>query len=70
MRNKWVVKRVLKMLRDAENSLSIEELYEGVFSLKQSPTRQHLSVILSSLPDVVTEGNGQWRLKHEAPTDN
>ena len=58
------------MLKEAEESLSIEELYEGVFSLKQSPTRQHLSVILSSLPEVVTEGNGQWRLKHETPTDN
>ena len=70
MRNKWVIKRALKMLKEAEESLSIEELYEGVFSLKQSPTRQHLSVILSSLPEVVTEGNGQWRLKHETPTDN
>lgn len=70
MRNKWIVNRVMKMLREAENTMSTEQLYEGVFSLKQSPTRQHLSVILSSLPNVIAEGNGLWRLKDETPTDN
>jgi len=63
MRNKWIVNRLMKMLQNADTMLSIEELYEGVLSLKRCPTRQHLGVILSSLPNVVAEEEGMWRLK-------
>ena len=70
MRNKWIVNRVMKMLREADTMLSTEELYEGVLTLKRCPTRQHLGVILASLTDVVAEGEGLWRLKDETPTDN
>jgi hypothetical protein len=61
---------LMKMLQEADTMLSTEELYEGVLSLKRCPTRQHLGVILASLPDVINEGEGLWRLKGEAPTDN
>jgi len=58
------------MLQETDTMLSTEELYEGVLSLKRCPTRQHLGVILASLPNVVAEGEGLWRLKDEAATDN
>ena len=62
--------RVIKMLQETDTMLSTEELYEGVLSLKRCPTRQHLGVILASLPNVVAEGDGLWRLKDEAAIDN
>lgn len=58
------------MLQETNTMLSTEELYEGCLSLKRCPTRQHLGVILSSIPNVVAEGDGLWRLKGEAPIDN
>ena len=64
------MKRVMKMLQETDTMLSTEELYEGVLSLKRCPTRQHLGVILSSLPNVVAEGEGLWRLKDETAIDN
>ena len=70
MRNKWVIKRLNKMLRESNDTVSIETLYVGCLSLKQSPTRQHISTILSSMKDVEFVEEGVWRLKDETATDN
>ena len=70
MRNKWVIKRLNKMLSESNGTVSIETLYDGCLSLKQSPTRQHLSTILSSMKNVEFVKEGMWRLKDETTTDN
>ena len=70
MRNKWVIKRLNKILNESNGTVSIDTLYDGCLSLKQSPTRQHISTILSSMKNVQFVEEGVWRLKNETPTDN
>tara|TARA_Y100000004_G_scaffold180887_1_gene225987 strand:- start:439 stop:651 length:213 start_codon:yes stop_codon:yes gene_type:complete len=70
MRNKWIIKRLKKMLNESKGAVSIDTLYNGCLSLKQSPTRQHIGVILSSMKNVEFVEEGVWRLKDETPTDN
>jgi hypothetical protein len=70
MRNKWVIKRLNKILNESNGTVSIDALYDGCLSLKQSPTRQHISTILSSMKNVQFVEEGVWRLKDETPTDN
>ena len=70
MRNKWVIKRLNKMLNETHGPVSIDTLYDGCLSLKQSPTRQHIGVILSSMKNVEFVEEGVWRLKNETPNDN
>jgi hypothetical protein len=70
MRNKWIIKRLNKMLSESNGTVSINTLYDGCLSLKQSPTRQHIGTILSSMKGVEFVEEGVWRLKDETPTDN
>ena len=70
MRNKWVIKRLNKMLSESNGTVSIDTLYDGCLSLRQSPTRQHISTILSSMKHVEFVEEGVWRLKDETTTDN
>lgn len=70
MRNKWVIKRLNKMLSESNDTVSIDTLYDGCLTLKQSPTRQHISTILSSMKNVEFVEEGVWRLKYETTTDN
>ena len=58
------------MLSESNGTVSINALYDGCLSLKQSPTRQHISTILSSMKGVEFVEEGVWRLKDEATTDN
>ena len=58
------------MLSESNGTVSINTLYDGCLSLKQSPTRQHISTILSSMKSVEFVEEGVWRVKDEATTDN
>jgi len=78
MRNKRVISMIEKLLRKGD-VLSTEEIHSSMKGKNYCPTKQHLGVILSSLPSVTSDTsykseNGVprnlWRLKDETPTDN
>ena len=78
MRNKRVISMIEKLLSE-QKVMSAEEIHEKMLGKNFCPTKQHLGVILSSLPSVTSDAsykseNGVprnlWRLKDETPTDN
>ncbi len=70
---------MIEKLLSEEKVLSTEEIHGRMVEKNYCPSRQHLGVILASLPFVTSDDsynneNGTphnlWRLKNEAPTDN